>query len=233
MAAGVGSRINGAMGDIPKCLIKADGQTLIGKVVKTLNDSNIDDVTVITGYKSDLVEQELGEGVDYIHNPFYRVTNSIASLWLARDLLSEEVILMNADLFFEKKVLDIMLAQTKDAVMLSDKTRIEDADFRFGVNGNRIIKSGNTLTNYETDCEYVGISRIGADFVTRFKTRLEHMVKCGDFKNWWEGVLYSFIEDGLNIYHKDVDGAFWIEIDHMEDYQRLNRWISENAAITP
>ena len=45
--------------------------------------------------------------------------------------------------------------------------------------------------------------------------------------------LYSFIEDGLSIYHKDVGGAFWIEIDHMEDYKRLNQWISENAAISP
>ncbi|MBL4766727.1 MAG: aminotransferase class I/II-fold pyridoxal phosphate-dependent enzyme, partial [Rhodobacteraceae bacterium] len=55
------------------------------------------------------------------------------------------------------------------AVMLSDSTRIVDADFRFGVQGNRILKTGNKLTNQETDCEYVGIVRIDQHFADAFK----------------------------------------------------------------
>ena len=233
MAAGIGSRLVNISGNRPKCLIEMDGISLISRSVSLLASRGITDISVITGYKCELVRQELQNRVNYLHNPYFEVTNSIASLWLAKDLLHDDVILMNADLYYEASVLDTALAQKGNAVMLSDSTRIDDADFRFGVLGNRILKTGNQLTNLETDCEYVGIVRIDKSFVNRFRKRLEIMIKSGDFKNWWEGVLYAFIEDGIAITHKDVDGAFWSEVDDLEDYNRLSNWVSlDKAALT-
>jgi len=229
MAAGVGSRLSSVIGNKPKCLIMADGETLIGRMVRILKSRNINDITVITGYKSDLIHDELGLRVHYFHNPLFSVTNSITSLWLANELLSDDVILMTADLYVEEEIIDTALAQTRHVVMLSDSTRIEDADFRFGVDGDRIVKTGNQLKNHETDCEYVGIVRIDKSFIAEFKTRLEHMIERADFRNWWEGVLYSFIDDGMTIYHEDIMGTFWTEVDHLGDYQRLNAWLAKQA----
>ena len=226
MAAGVGSRIQGLIHNKPKCLIEAGGQSLISRNVEMLQRKGIHDITVITGYKSELVRGEIGAQVRYFHNPFFRVTNSISSLWLAKDLLDDDLILMNADLYFEEEVLDIALAQDDHAVMLSDSTRIEDADFRFGVDGRCIRKTGNKLTNAETDCEYVGIVRISKSFIATFKGRLEKMVSERDMNNWWEGVLYSFIDESMDIYHVDVTGIFWTEVDTPADYSRLTNWTS-------
>lgn len=226
MAAGIGSRLENISGNRPKCLIEMDGISLISRSVSLLAAQGITDITVITGYKSELVQQELQKRVSYLRNPYFEVTNSIASLWLAKELLHDDLILMNADLYYETAVLDTALAQSGNAVMLSDSTRIIDADFRFGVDGDRILKTGNQLTDLETDCEYVGIVRIDKRFVERFRLRLEQMIKSGDFRNWWEGVLYSFIDEGVAITHKDVEGAFWSEVDNLEDYNRLSSWIS-------
>ena len=231
MAAGVGSRLRQLIGDKPKCLIEADGTTLISRSVSLLQERGISDICVVTGYKSDLIRHELQGRVQYFHNPYFEVTNSIASLWLARDTLCDNVILMNADLYYEEAVLDMASAQTDSVVMLSDCTRIEDADFRFGVRGNRILKTGNQLSDDETDCEYVGIVRIDGSFIRVFKDRLERMIERGDFRNWWEGVLYTFIDDGIDIFHRDVDGAFWTEVDHLGDYDRLTTWVSNNRAL--
>jgi len=227
MAAGVGSRLLEISNSRPKCLITAGRETLISRMVRLLRLHNVNDITVITGYKSHLIRQALGKEVRYFDNPFYQVTNSIASLWLARELLTEDVILMNADLFLEENILDVLLSQTKGAVMLSDSTRIETADFRFGVNGDRILKTGNKLTNDETDCEYVGVVRIDASFIHKFKNRLECLLGRGDFNNWWEGVLYSFIEEEVDIFHADIKGTFWTEVDDRADYQRLTSWLSK------
>jgi L-glutamine-phosphate cytidylyltransferase len=233
MAAGVGSRLKEINGDRPKCLIEANGVSLIKRSVTLLESRGITDISVITGYKSELLRAELQYRVRYYDNPFFEITNSIASLWLARDLLCDDVILMNADLYYEEDVLDVAIAQRSRAVMISDKTRIKDADFRFGIEGNCIVKTGNTLSNAETDCEYVGIVRIDKSFVSTFKKRLEAMIAKGDLNNWWEGVLYDFIEDGTEIYCKDVAGAFWSEVDHLEDYRRLMNWVSENTFVVP
>ena len=231
MAAGVGSRLKQLIGDKPKCLIEADGATLICRSVSLLRQRGIRDIIVVTGYKDDLIRRELQGRVRYLHNPYFQVTNSIASLWLARDTLCDDVILMNADLYYEDAVLDMARAQTDSVVMLSDCTRIEDADFRFGVQGNRILKTGNQLSNEETDCEYVGIVRIDRSFVHVFRKRLERMIELGDFRNWWEGVLYEFIDDGIDVFHKDVEGAFWTEVDHLGDYHRLTTWVASNRSV--
>ena len=227
MAAGIGSRLLAINNGRPKCLISTGRETLISRMVRLLHQRGVNDITVITRYKSHLVRQDLKETVRYFDNPFYQVTNSIASLWLAREHLTEDIVLMNADLFLEEEVLDVALSQTKDVVMLSDSTRIETADFRFGVDGDRILKTGNKLTNDETDCEYVGVVRIDANFIRQFKTRLEYLMAKGDFNNWWEGVLYSFIEEGVDIFHTDIKGTFWTEVDNSTDYQRLSSWLSK------
>ncbi len=227
MAAGVGSRLLEINNGRPKCLISTGKETLISRMVRLLRQRNVNDITVITGYMSYLVHQNLGEKVRYFDNPFYRVTNSIASLWLARELLTEDVILMNADLFLEENILDVALSQRKDVVMLSDSTRIETADFRFGVDGDRVVKTGNKLTNDETDCEYVGVVRIDANFIDQFKNHLEYLLSKGDFNNWWEGVLYSLIEQGMDIYHTDIKGTLWTEVDDHNDYKRLTSWLSK------
>ena len=225
MAAGIGARLKQLNGERPKCLIEKDGVTLISRSVSFLQERGVSDISVITGYKSELIHQALGSQVKYFHNPYYQVTNSIASLWLAREQLYDDVILMNADLYYEEAILDTALAETHSAVMISDSTRIEDADFRFCVRGNRILKAGNKLSFNDTDCEYVGIVRIDRNFISAFKSRLEEMILLGDFRNWWEGVLYAFIDDGIDIFHKDVDGAFWTEVDNLGDYDRLFKWI--------
>mgnify|MGYP001158707897 FL=1 len=230
MAAGVGSRIQGIIGDKPKCLIEVEGKSLIGRMVEMLRKRGINDISVITGFKNGMIQEQLGDEVNYFHNPFYRITNSIASLWFARRLLDGDTLLLNADLFVEGEVLDIALAQTGPVVMLSDSTRIETADFRFGVEGSRILKYGNELRDHETDCEYVGIVRLDQSFIEKFRKRLLQMVQAEDYRNWWEGVLYDFIEDGDTICHVDIKGFFWTEVDHAADYERLQKWILKRRA---
>jgi len=226
MAAGIGSRLAEISNGKPKCLIEAHGETLIKRICKIFKNRGIDDITVITGYESEMIQSELGDDVEYVFNPFYSVTNSISSLWCARHKLEGDVILMNADLFFEPDLLDTVLNQKKSAVMMSDSTRIETADYRFCFNGNRITHYGKHLSDSETDGEYVGIVRIDSSFIKQFKNRLEELVAEGNINHWWEDALYTYIPEGVPIYHFDVAGTFWTEIDDLNDYKRLNDWLS-------
>lgn len=227
MAAGVGSRLAGISNNQPKCLIKSGGESLIKRIVRLCNEKGLHNITVVTGYKYKNVEEELGNSVTYIENPFYNITNSISSLWLAREYLVGDVLLMNADLYFEDSVLDMALEQTQDAIMLADSTRIENADYRFAFDNDTIIRYGKELSNHETDAEYVGIVRIDKAFINAFVIRLKEMISKGLINDWWENVLYSFIENGKDIHYHDVKGAFWTEIDYLTDYIRLQKWTGQ------
>ena len=231
MAAGIGPRLRGINGDRPKGLIQAGDPTSLGRMIGQLRHRGIRDISVITGYKSALLKKELPAWVRQIHNPFYSVTNSIASLWLARELLTEDTLLMNADLCFEPEVLDIALAQVHLVAMLSDHSRIESADFRFRTRGDCIVEASKHISDQETDCEYVGIVRLDGSFIGVFRKRLEEMIKRGYFSDWWETVLYSFLPGKVDIKCVDVRGAFWTEVDHAGDYARLEDWLARQPTL--
>ena len=233
MAAGIGKRLRALNINKPKCLITIGSKTLIRRSVDLLVSKGISDITVIVGYKSDLIRNELNNDVDYYENPDFQTNNSIKSLWYAKDLLEDDVLLLNGDLYYEQGILDYAINQTNPVVMLADSTRIDNADYRFGFIGNQINRYGKHLTNHETDGEYVGIVRIDQCFIKRFKQTLEEMITSGETNIWWEDVLYSFIEKQIPIHYFDVAGTFWSEVDTLQDYNYLQNWITNQDMFMP
>ena len=225
MAAGVGSRLAALAEDRPKCLMRIGEQSLISRMLDQLSSRGLTDVTIATGFRDDLVEKEVGGRARIVRNPFYHLTNSIASLWHARELLGPEAILANGDICFNIEVLDELISDCRDPVMLCDSSRIATADYRFSLDGERLVAFGKNIPAEKTDAEWVGICKISAGFMPLFKARLEHLVgsqKCG---LWWEDVLYSYVAEGVPIYCRDVAGHFWSEIDHAGDWARVMEWL--------
>ena len=233
MAAGVGKRLLGLNMNKPKCLLTAGSETLIRRSVNLLVNKGISDITVIVGYKADLIRNELNNDVTYFENPYFQTTNSILSLWYARDILEENVLLLNGDLYYEHSILDYAINQTNAVVMLADSTRIDNADYRFGFTGKQINLFGKHLTNQETDAEYVGIVRIDKGFIKTFKQTLKKMIAAGRSNIWWEDVLYSFISKQVPIHFFDVAGTFWTEVDTLQDYNYLQNWITSQDRSMP
>jgi len=234
MAAGVGKRLHALNIKKPKCLINIGSTTLIRRSVNLIVSKGISDITVVVGYKSDLIHNELNNDVAYFENPDFQTTNSIKSLWYAKDLLEGDVLLLNGDLYYEHDILDYAINQTNPVVMLADSTRIDNADYRFGFSGDQINRFGKHLTNQETNGEYIGIVRIDQSFIKTFKQTLEDMITAGKSNIWWEDVLYSFIEKNIPIHYFDVAGTFWSEVDTLQDYNYLQNWItSQDTPGTP
>ena len=234
MAAGVGKRLYALNINKPKCLINIGSTTLIHRSVNLLLSKGISDITVIVGFKGHLIRNELNNDVAYFENPDFHSTNSIKSLWYAKDLLEDNVLLLNGDLYYEHVILDYAINQTNPVVMLADSTRIDNADYRFSFIGDQIDRFGKHLTNQETDGEYVGIVRIDQCFIKTFKQTLEEMITAGKSNIWWEDVLYSFISKQVPIHFFDVAGTFWSEVDTLQDYNYLQNWItSQDTPGTP
>ena len=233
MAAGVGRRLHDLNMNKPKCLLTAGSETLIRRSVNLLISKGISDITVIVGYKANLIRNELNHNITYFENPFFLTTNSIMSLWYARDILEKDVLLLNGDLYYEHSILDYAINQTNAVVMLADSTRIENADYRFSFNGNQINRFGKHLTNQETDGEYVGIVRIDQSFIKTFKQTLQELITAGKADIWWEDVLYSFISKQIPIHYFDVAGTFWTEVDTLRDYHYLQNWITSQVRPMP
>jgi len=230
MAAGVGSRISRHLQGQPKCCVDINGKPLIKHTFELLKKKGITNIAIVTGYQERYIHQAL-EGFSYVRyfNPFFRVANSISSVWFARDFLvpDEDIMIMNGDVFMEEKVLDIILQEKRSPLMLSDSTRIEDADYRFTWEGELLKKYGKELTNEQTTGEYVGIGILNTKDMITFKQRVIDAVSNEDYNCWWEDIIYRTVENNENVYINDIAGIFWAEVDYIEDYERIKSFVNK------
>lgn len=232
MAAGRGTRISRYLNGNPKCTVDIrQGLPLIRYTINMLKKKGINEIMLVTGYRHEVIEKLLGDDVLYTHNPFFDVTNSIASAWFAQDFIADDdMLIMNADVFCEEAAYDEMLKIRETPVMLMDTTRIEEADYKFFCENGNIKKYGKELTPEETTGEYVGIGFISRDFVPRFKERMNAMINRQQHDVWWENILYS-MSDEIDLHAYDLAGKFWAEVDYIEDYERIKDFVKKNESL--
>jgi choline kinase len=222
LAAGRGTRISRYLSGNPKCTVDIGDCKLIQYTVSMLRQRGVTEIALVLGYRQEVIREVLkDEPVTFFYNPFYDVTNSIASCWFARSFLEgDDLIIMNGDVFLEPSLIDQVLSGTSSPVLFADCRRKEDADYKFYYEGNLLKKYGKELSGADISGEYVGIARLSQSFLGAFRTRLEEMINTQQHSVWWENVLYSMVEQ-QPIYVEEVGNQFWAEVDYVEDYNRI------------
>ena len=105
--SGRGTRMGGETKEHPKCMCRIDGdETIISWQVKLLKECGITEAVVTTGPFADMLKEHLeslnsGIRFHYVPNPDYASTNYIYSMYLARDLLHDDVISLHGDLVLD------------------------------------------------------------------------------------------------------------------------------------
>ncbi|GEC92221.1 NTP transferase domain-containing protein [Brevibacillus brevis] len=231
MAAGLGSRINEQIDGIPKCTVDIGNHALIENTIAELKRHGIDEIALVVGYQANVITELLrDESIRFYHNPFYDRTNSMVSLWFARAFLQgSDCLLLNADVYFESKVLEVVLQETACPVMFADPVRRYEGDYKFGYENGLLLRHGKELSLEETTGEYVGIAKLQESFLPIFLRRLQRLIQEKQYDLWWENVLYSFLGE-RNVYVAQIPpGLFWAEVDTWEDYRRILQFTNHLA----
>lgn len=121
LAAGSGTRLLPLTKKIPKCLIEINNQTLLANALTILKYHGIENVILVVGYKSKLIEAHVKKlpnipRVIFVNNPIFNVTNNIYSLWLAKKYLNSNFLLLESDLLFNQEQLSTCLNPSTVAV---------------------------------------------------------------------------------------------------------------------
>lgn len=160
--------------------------------------------------------------IKYYYNPFYDVTNSIASAWFAKDFLSEydETLIMNGDVFLADSLLVTLLKSKKSPVMFADSTRKEIADYKFQYKDGLLLKYGKDLVGDEISGEYIGVGKFSKEIMPEFINIMDKMLSEQKHSVWWENIIYSMVGK-KKVYVDEINGEFWAEVDYIEDYERI------------
>jgi L-glutamine-phosphate cytidylyltransferase len=223
LAAGNGSRMK-ELTSSPKCLLEIGGETLLLRQIRALRSCGISEITVVTGYQSERVRAQCDHTVEFVHNPHYRDTNSLHSLWLSRAHMNDGFVVLNCDVLFHTTLLSDLVQSPHGAALLV--SRIHDEEEPLGAEEMKVTLRGSLVADISKDIdprradgENVGIAMFHAQEAALLVTHMERLVSSGVSKEWAPRAFKSFATEH-QLHAVDTNRMPWIEIDVPADYER-------------
>ena len=93
-----------------------------------LSLQHVSEAVIVVGYKSSLIRDRVGLSFDgikitYVDACDYETTNNMRSLWDARDYLTEDVILVEADVIFDSNLITDLLREKGSSAAVSPNNK--------------------------------------------------------------------------------------------------------------
>lgn len=223
LSAGRGKRLAPLTDSRPKCLLNVAGRTILEWQLRALAAAGVEHVTVVTGFKGETIETAIKLTappitVECLHNPFYDVADNIGSCWVARDLFTDDTVLINGDTLFDPRVLSRVLAEARAeiSVTIDTKPTYDADDMKIQIRDGQLHRIGKTLEQ-DIDGESIGMLRFqgggGARFVERLSQKLRDPAA---LKLWYLSIIDELAgEGGVGVV--PIDGLPWAEIDFLHD----------------
>ena len=222
LAAGVGSRLTTLSGGKPKCLIEVGGRPLILHQLQALADHGVGPVTCILGYRADEVRNVIGDRADVVINERYEETNSLYSLWLARDQIKGPFVLLNCDLVFDPDILDQLLEEDGNVLVYDSTSSRGREQTKVAIKQRKVVDLGKDLPPGSARGESLGMLKFDADGATAMLQMADYLIRDGH-ENAWVIEATRAVCQLVPIYVVNVAGKAWTEIDFPYDLDVARR----------
>jgi choline kinase len=229
LAAGMGTRLGRPF---PKPLTPLhDGRSILAQQLANIREVFGDraKVTVVVGFKLELVMEAAAQEAVFVYNESYDQTNTSKSLLKAlRASHDGPVFWMNGDVVFDPEVLRRVAAQAdagRSAIAVNTavvgeeevKYKVDDAGFVSELSKQVVDALG----------ESVGINVVSAADKAALITRLDEAAEQDYFER---GIELAIEQDGLQVTPIDISDLFAVEVDFEEDLARANEASSAHQA---
>ena len=228
--SGIGKRMGEYTKENPKCMTEiSSDDTIVSRQLRLLDELGIREVVMTTGpFEDKLIDycNSLGLNLDitFVHNDLYDKTNYIYSMYMAKDKLDDDIIMMHGDLVFGKDVLSDVISNSNSVMTVSSTLELPEKDFKAVIQNGKIVKVGIEF------------------FDNAMAAQPLYKIKRGEFKIWLDSII-NFIENGknncyaenafnvvsnyMNIKPFDVKDRLCGEIDNIEDLEIMKFKLKE------
>lgn len=233
LAAGYGKRLQPITNEIPKCMVKVAGISLLENALNCLADIGVTEIGIVVGHMADFIkatiQNEWGKRkipISYYENAQYMETNNIYSLYKAIDFCTDDMLLLEADLFYKKTLLEPLLTCSSDCPVLVSPFNPKRMDgtvvsLKDGSNSVREIILGKWQTkefNYSAVKKTVNIYRFSGTFAKKYLSLINWYVNNVGVDSYYEKLLGSMIYlRDFSISAVEVPETTWCEIDNIHD----------------
>ena len=227
LAAGFGSRLAPLTDSIPKSLVPVNGKPILFKQIENLYESGITDITVISGYRANMLEAAVHDrfrDVNIIESVDYRTTNNMYSAWLARETMAgEPFLMMNADVFFDASVIEALLAfDAPDAIVTDIGFYLEESMKVIEDGTGRLIHISKQIAPEEALGASIDVYKFSAEGgAAFFRKCAEYIEEKKELKLWSEVALDAILSEV--VFRACPLKGRWFEIDNHDDLAAAER----------
>ena len=231
LAAGQGLRLQApADRQVPKCLLRIGGITLLERHRQLLTRFGVDEIVLAVGFRRDLIEAEL-ERLDWrpeliINERFDR--GSMLTLHTIADAMTRggEVLLMDADVLYHEQIMAALIDGARPANRLLIDRKFDEGDepVKVCVREGRPIELRKRLApglQHDAIGESVGFFRLDEPAARRLAQLAAGYIASSGADLPHEEAVRDLLQEGSHHFEVvDVTGAPWIEIDFSADVLR-------------
>ena len=228
LAAGTGSRLWPLTRNTPKSLVDLGrGTTLLETQLEAIKLCGVQDIVILTGYRSAQIEAKIEYYEDFnfevVYNPFYDVSENAMSAWLAKPYLQEDFVLVNGDDIYNSEVLRRLLAAEDEVVMVvSRKPEYDEDDAKVYTSGDRVYKVSKELKPKDANGESIGMVKFKENGRSWWFNELDSLIRSRKgLKASFLDALQSLMDDGLPVNYVTCSPDEWAEIDIHPDLKSV------------
>ena len=238
LSAGQGRRLLPLTENKPKCMLEIGEKTVLQWQLDALLSAGIEDISIITGFHSEQVEALLQEAyknkssIKTIYNPFFNVSDNLASCWLAREEMAGNFLLINGDTVFEESLLGVVLNSDSAPVILTidSKDSYDEDDMKVCLDGVQVRGVSKILNDEQTHAESIGMLYFRENGPRQFRATIENaMRKPSGLKSWFLSVVDAMATDG-HVKACSISGHRWAEIDFLNDLEAAEKILASSSA---
>lgn len=232
LAAGFGKRLRPITDHMPKSMVPVKGTPLLENTLNLLAATGkIDNVVIVVGHMAEYIIKHIGNSwkgmsITYVENSDYDKTNNVYSLYLARDYIHDDCIMLECDLYYGYDLIEkILSGEAECNILVSEYNPVTMNGSvilsRDGVKASSLVIKRDQYEGfpYEEALKTVNVYKFSKNFIcNQYFPMVDLYVKIGNINSYYELVLGAMIYYGNNdIRIVKIDADRWYEIDDEND----------------
>ncbi|MEV0266762.1 phosphocholine cytidylyltransferase family protein [Streptomyces sp. NPDC050617] len=234
LAAGAGRRLRPYTDTLPKALVPVGPEgaeesiTVLDLTLGNFAEVGLSEVAIVVGYRKEAVyerkaalEAKYGLKLTLIDNDKAEEWNNAYSLWCARDVIKQGVILANGDtvhpVSVERTLLDARGQGQKIILALDTVKNLADEEMKVVVDPDQGAQRITKLMDPAAATgEYIGVTLIEAEAAEELADALKATFE-KDPDLYYEDGYQELINRGFRIDTAPIGDLKWVEIDNHDD----------------
>jgi choline kinase len=209
--------------------LSVQGKPILQYQLEALSDAGVRRCVIVVGYRAAQIRSYFGShfrnlSITYVENEIFDRTNNIYSLWLARQEITEDLLLLEGDLVFETGLLlDVIKSPHKNAAVVDRFHSLMDGTVIFA-QGERasamVLKADQEQGfDYQSALKTVNIYKFSHHVLSgELMPTLSSYVAQGMTNMFYEMAISDAVAKGTIQLHILPTGArVWTEIDTEQD----------------